>query len=186
MRMDNAPVIVVGAGLAGLTCARHLAAARVPVTILEALDRAGGRLRTDMVEGFHYRMLAGGATVLPAGGMEAIPAQLAAGLPSGAIRFNARVEEVKPGEGEASVRLESGEVVTGEVVMVAAEGPVAARLTGAFPPPAPRGVTCLYFAAERAPVVEPILVVDGEVRGPVTTLSVPSVVAPSYAPPGGA
>ena len=45
-------VVVVGAGLAGLCCARHLARAGVPVTVLEASDAVGGRVRTDRVDGF--------------------------------------------------------------------------------------------------------------------------------------
>lgn len=45
-------VIVVGAGLAGLSAARTIAAAGVAVTVLEAADRPGGRVRTDLVDGF--------------------------------------------------------------------------------------------------------------------------------------
>ncbi|WNG39858.1 FAD-dependent oxidoreductase [Archangium violaceum] len=45
-------VIVVGAGLAGLTCARLLHQAKVKVRVLEASDGVGGRVRTDAVEGF--------------------------------------------------------------------------------------------------------------------------------------
>jgi len=48
----NAHVIVVGAGLAGLSCARHLASAGADVTIIEASDGVGGRVRTDTVDGF--------------------------------------------------------------------------------------------------------------------------------------
>ncbi len=50
--MTGAPVVVVGAGLAGLACARSLAAAQVPVVVLEASDGLGGRVRTDRHEGF--------------------------------------------------------------------------------------------------------------------------------------
>ena len=45
-------VIVIGAGLAGLQCARHLQRAGRTVTVLEASDGVGGRVRTDVVDGF--------------------------------------------------------------------------------------------------------------------------------------
>ncbi|HET8910723.1 MAG TPA: NAD(P)/FAD-dependent oxidoreductase [Ktedonobacteraceae bacterium] len=41
-------IIVVGAGLAGLTCAKELIAQGQQVLILEQADRAGGRVRTDI------------------------------------------------------------------------------------------------------------------------------------------
>lgn len=45
-------VIVVGAGLAGLVCARELRKEGVDVLVLEASDGVGGRVRTDAVDGF--------------------------------------------------------------------------------------------------------------------------------------
>ena len=45
-------VAVIGAGLAGLTCARSLVRAGKSVVVLEANDAPGGRVRTDVVEGF--------------------------------------------------------------------------------------------------------------------------------------
>ncbi|MBA5225637.1 NAD(P)/FAD-dependent oxidoreductase [Streptomyces griseoaurantiacus] len=45
-------VLVVGAGAAGLACARDLAAAGRSVRVLEASDDVGGRMRTDRVDGF--------------------------------------------------------------------------------------------------------------------------------------
>ncbi len=53
MRGDaDADVIVVGAGLAGLSCAHHLCERGAEVVLLEASDAVGGRVRTDRVEGF--------------------------------------------------------------------------------------------------------------------------------------
>ncbi|MFG3351739.1 NAD(P)/FAD-dependent oxidoreductase [Streptomyces sp. NPDC048001] len=45
-------VLVVGAGLAGLACARDLAAEGRTVSIVEASDAPGGRMRTDRRDGF--------------------------------------------------------------------------------------------------------------------------------------
>jgi phytoene dehydrogenase-like protein len=46
------PVVIVGAGVAGLACALDLTAAGVPVQILDASDGVGGRMRTDRRGGF--------------------------------------------------------------------------------------------------------------------------------------
>ena len=45
-------VLVVGAGLAGLACARSLTASGLHVQVVEAADAPGGRVRTDLVDGF--------------------------------------------------------------------------------------------------------------------------------------
>jgi len=52
--MKNSPyhVLIVGAGLAGLSCAQHLFAKGVSFLLLEGSDAVGGRVRTDEVKGF--------------------------------------------------------------------------------------------------------------------------------------
>ncbi|KGN59483.1 15-cis-phytoene desaturase, chloroplastic/chromoplastic [Cucumis sativus] len=45
-------VVVIGAGLAGLAAATHLRSKNIPFILLEASDGVGGRVRTDLVDGF--------------------------------------------------------------------------------------------------------------------------------------
>lgn len=49
---DSAQVLIVGGGLAGLSCAKRLWGENISFTILEASDAIGGRVRTDHVDGF--------------------------------------------------------------------------------------------------------------------------------------
>jgi phytoene dehydrogenase-like protein len=129
---------------------------------------------------FVFRMFATGATAVPARGMGALAAQLAAKLPSGALRTNAPVEEVWGHR----VRLVSGETVEASAVVVATDAPAAEELLVGMPPRKMNAVTNLYFAAPEPPVRGPYLVLNGEGRGPVNNLAVMSEVAPSYAPRG--
>jgi phytoene dehydrogenase-like protein len=129
---------------------------------------------------FVFRMLAEDDTALPAKGIGAIPAQLAASLPEGNIRTDSPVAKVEEGK----VVLASGEEVEGRKVVLATDGSETACLLGEEKPFVTVSCACLYFAAAKPPVAEPILVLDGENAGPVTNLAVASNVAPSYAPPG--
>ncbi|HEY8506025.1 MAG TPA: FAD-dependent oxidoreductase, partial [Gemmataceae bacterium] len=138
---------------------------------------------------FVLRMFAEGDAALPEGGMGAIPAQLAARLPDGSVRLGARVRRV----GKGGVTLEGGEEVRARAVVVATEGPEAARLFRGVgpddfgrdvPDPGSRGTTTLYYAAPVPPVGEPVLVLDADRSGPANHLAVVSAAAPSYAPAG--
>ncbi|MDO1448735.1 NAD(P)/FAD-dependent oxidoreductase [Rhodocytophaga aerolata] len=50
--MSHHSVIIIGAGIAGLTCATYLERQSVPFVMLEAAEEVGGRVRTDLVDGF--------------------------------------------------------------------------------------------------------------------------------------
>ena len=128
---------------------------------------------------FVFRMFSTGDATLPAEGMEAIPRQIAAGLPASSIRLNTLVTRVQSGY----VRLGSGEEVRAQAVVIAAQSPAADELLDEPLSSGSQGVTCLYFAADHPPIDEPILVLNGEGNGPVNNLCVPSALAP-YAPKG--
>jgi phytoene dehydrogenase-like protein len=129
------------------------------------------------------RMLALGEVALPTRGMGALPEQLAGGLPPDCVRLGQRVTAI----GDGGVTLASGETLPASAVVVATDGPTAAGLLDGEPPdPGSVGARCLYFAADRAPVDEPVIVLDGDGEGPVNNLCVPSAVTPTYAPPGAA
>ncbi|MGZ3754000.1 MAG: NAD(P)/FAD-dependent oxidoreductase [Mucilaginibacter sp.] len=49
---DNRDILIIGAGIAGLTAARVLTNAGKSVKIIEASDSIGGRVKTDRVDGF--------------------------------------------------------------------------------------------------------------------------------------
>ncbi len=127
---------------------------------------------------FVFRMFSLGNACLPAEGMEVIPRQLASALPLSSIRLGTRAVRAQLG----SVVLESGETLNARAVVVAADGGAAAQLLGDGISSVGQGVTCLYFAAQRPPIEQPILVLNGERRGPINNLCVPTLVAPSYGP----
>ena len=131
---------------------------------------------------FTFKMFSRGSATLPAQGMQEIPRQLARRLPADAIRCGARVTEVHRGK----ITLASGECLEGDAVVVAADATTAARLIPGFVTKEPdwRAVTGLYFAAEKSPLREAIIALNGKGRGLVNNVCVLSDVAPSYAPPG--
>ncbi|NMC14222.1 MAG: NAD(P)/FAD-dependent oxidoreductase, partial [Chloroflexi bacterium] len=54
MRKNDEKIVIVGAGVAGLTAAAYLAKAGYNVLLLEKNDRSGGLLSTLSNDGFHF------------------------------------------------------------------------------------------------------------------------------------
>ena len=131
---------------------------------------------------FVFQQFVRGRALLPSLGMQALPEQLAAGLPKDRIRLNSPVRCVAPG----GVLLRDGTTVEGPAVVLAVEGHVlhtllpetAANVTW-------QRTTCLYFDAPVSPGKG-----DGYLRlnafpdSVVHNVCFPSDIAPEYAPPG--
>jgi len=128
-----------------------------------------------------FRIFAEGDVALPSRGMAAIAAQLMDDLPPDRVRTAVRVESIHP---EGGVILTSSERIKGSSVVLATEGPETARLLGMPESVGSRGELCLYFAASEPPITEPYLILNGDAIGWVNSLTVPSIVSPSYAPSG--
>ena len=131
---------------------------------------------------FTFKMFSEGHATLPALGMGEIPRQLAHRLDPQAVRLNTRVAEVRGN----TVRLESGETISGRAVVLATDAFAAARLMPALDAARKdwRSVTCLYFAAESSPLNEAIIALNGTGEGLVNNVCVLSDVCGDYAPRG--
>ena len=130
-----------------------------------------------------FRTLAVGDVAVPVHGMAAIPRQLAARLPAGAVRLGTPVASAEPGR----VTTAEGDRIDAAAVVVATEGPAAARLLGdAVDERATTGrsASCVWFAADQPPVRDRLIVLDGTGSGPVLNLAVLTNVAPSYSSDG--
>lgn len=136
---------------------------------------------------FTFAMFSLGRACLPRGGMEAIPKQLAAGLPGGTILLDTPVKRVQPG----LVLLADGRELAAKNIVVATEGSAAAALLpeeqrGTLASRGWKSTRMVAFAATRSPLSSPTVVVSAEEGGPIDNVTVPSDVAGGYAPPGAA
>jgi phytoene dehydrogenase-like protein len=138
-------------------------------------------LSSGVVIDFLLKMLLSGQMALPEKGMSAIPEQLAAKLPKESVVFNHRVNKISH---DNELVFENGEKFKGNNILLATDPWSAAKILDLSLPPPGHGVACAYFSAEKSPLQEPFLLLNGEDRGPITQLAVLSDVAPSYAPPG--
>lgn len=97
---------------------------------------------------FVFQQFMQGSAAIPSLGIQQLPEQLAGRLPADTIRLNTPVAAVA--EGGRLVHLANGETLPAAAVVLATDGPAAARLLGADlpapPVPAARPTTCTYFA----------------------------------------
>lgn len=127
------------------------------------------------------KMFASGDAALPESGMEQIPRQLARHIPEELIHTGHKVVEFESGR----VRIETGKTVTAKAVVIATDGPEASKLLDrSHCENRSVGETCFYFASDKTPWQSSYLVLNGNNEGPINNLAIPSMVSPTYAPPG--
>lgn len=133
---------------------------------------------------FTFKMLASGATTIPAEGMQRIPEMLAASLPPGSLRYRARVEKILVDNGNVlGVGLASGEAIPAEQVVIATDSPEAARLSGLDLPTEARGSVCVYFGGKERLYKARKILLNTAPNAYVNNAVLLSNIAPTYAPP---
>jgi phytoene dehydrogenase-like protein len=144
--------------------------------VLADEDLQTSRRFTDLV----LRSLARGTPAVPAGGMQAIPDQLARPLRSRIFR-NTPVVSITPD----SVETDAGSIGC-EAVVLATDPTTANQLWPQTPKATMRALTTWYFSIEEDDLFsgKPVLILDARRRGPVTNTVVLSYAAPAYAPAG--
>ncbi|MFF5082412.1 NAD(P)/FAD-dependent oxidoreductase [Actinoplanes sp. NPDC000266] len=126
------------------------------------------------------RSFARGRMGVPAAGMAAFPAAIAGPLPYPQLLIGARTLSIGPG----MVVTEGGQINCRAVIVATDPPSAAALLPDRLPVPDMHGLTTFYFGADRAPLDEPTLVLDGDRREIIANTVVVSNAAPEYAPTG--
>ena len=137
---------------------------------------------------FVFRMFASGAVAVPEQGMGAISREMVAALKPRTLQTHAKVRRVAPQTSGMLVEADGTGAVLARAVVLAADEPPESFGLPPRPFEAPKAwnqTTTFYFASERIPIDEPVLVLNGEPgRGPVNHLAVMSRVSHAYSPPG--
>lgn len=130
---------------------------------------------------FNLKMLFTEDASLPENGIGAIPKQLADKLLPDTVRYGAKVKSVEGGK----VVLNSGELIYGKSVIITCTPIDLEKIYPSFKNTTDcLSVSNIYFSAEVPPVNKPIVMLNGEGKGIVNNVFVPSLVQSSYAPSG--
>ncbi len=131
---------------------------------------------------FLYSMFAKGDVVIPAGGMQAIPDQIASHLSLDQIRLDT---PVKKNDGK-TVYLENGETIEAEKIVIATDASTSAKLLGEESKVKFNGTTCLYFESDSPLKLdgEPYLIINSNDNELIDHILPISEIVPGYAPAG--
>ena len=115
-----------------------------------------------------FHLFSKGYTTIPKMGIGELPRQLAGNLDKDRLLLGRKVKSVT----EREIKLDSGDLLRGESVVLAVEGSESERMLGLENSTSWNSVECIYFGLpEKAlPSREPILYLDGEGTGPINNL----------------
>lgn len=131
-----------------------------------------------------FRSFFTGDVAVPADGMGALPAQLAAPL-AGQIRLSTAVTKISEHDTHVDVHIDGHDTVRAAQVIVATDPATAAKLLADHPLGAVApglGTTTVYYVADAAPTVSRTLDLGVAAEGPITTCAVMTNIAPTYSP----
>ncbi len=129
---------------------------------------------------FVFRMFSTGDTVLPRNGMGALTQDLFARLPSERVHCDVAIDSLDG----MTLSTRSGEAIEAEHIVLATDLRARNRLLGDNREIGFRDCLTFYYAADASPLNEKCLMLNGDGKGPVNHLCVPSDIAGSYAPEG--
>ena len=98
-----------------------------------------------------------GNAAIPAGGMQAIPDQMASHLPAEKVKLNQEIIAISA----KSITLKSGEIIEGDAVILAVDLPIAAKILGLQTPETLASKT-VYFSAKKTEKEPALLRLVGE------------------------
>ena len=131
---------------------------------------------------FHlmWRSFLRGGAAVPADGIQALPRQMHAALPTGTVSCGSKVTSIRPG----SVRMGKNRELSAATIIVATDASAAARLLGLPKQPLWYGLTTYYHVTNDLGGAEPLLLVDADQPSIIRNSVVVSAAAPGYATPG--
>lgn len=127
---------------------------------------------------FTFDMFAHGHACVPALGMEQIPKQIAAKLAPETVELQHAVRGLQ--EGRALDQ--SGRKIDADVTVLATDQSTTARFLGQQTESKWRGTRCFYFRAPEAPTRTPILYLNGDETGILSSAHVVTALSPEAGP----